>query len=50
MTEEELIDFFENLLRELKDTNNEKIIKIVTEKLKELKSKVKTSLTTADFF
>ncbi len=44
MTEEELIDFFENLLRELKDTNNEKIIKIVNEKLKELKNKVKTSL------
>jgi hypothetical protein len=50
MTEEELIDFFENLLRELKDTNNEKIIKIVNEKLKELKNKVKTSLTTAEFF
>lgn len=49
MTEEELIDFFENLLRELKDTNNEKIIKIVTEKLKEMKKKVKVNLQTADF-
>ena len=50
MTEEELIDFFQNLLQELKENPNPEIDKKIKEKLEEIKMKQKIKLTKIEFY